>query len=428
MSVLRAGFGKVELLDAGAGAGIALVGYTNREGPALGMHDPLHARALVLERDGARIALCALELCYAMEDVAAAARERVAARGLVPADALLVAATHTHSGPYDADPAAFPDGLAALVERAVAQACERLEPARLGVGWGHVHGRSINRRRLEDPVDPALLAVRVDAADGRPLGLVHAFGCHPVVLGPDNRLVSGDWAGASCRRLEAALGDEAVALFLQGASGDVNPLTDGVRARLDAGRAVHANASPRDYYGPDAPAFEIGDRRGGTFAEADELGRVVAEEALRVRRGIAPLDAVQPWTRRLTLALGDGPPPIAPTAMTAGHNQPRVAPGTPLEVMLVGLDGAGLVLVGMPGEPFADTGVELRRALRAAGVAHPFAISQANGRRAYLPPHHAFAEGGYEVEWAQTNGFPETLQEDLRAAVLAALAEWGGGA
>lgn len=418
---LRAGFGKVELV--GAAAGVELVGYANREGAALDVHDTLHARALVLEADGDRIALCAVELCYVQEDVVAAARDRVAARRLVSADALLVAATHTHSGPYDADAAAFPEGLDALIEQAVAQACERLEPACVAVGWGMLHGHSINRRRFEDPVDPALLVLRVDAADGRPLGLAHAFGCHPVVLGPDNRLVSGDWPAASCRRLEAALGDSAVALFLQGASGDVNPLTAGVRARLDEGRAVAAQVD--DYYGTSTPAWEIGDRRGGTVAEMEALAQAVADEALRVRRGIAADPPGGVWTRRLALELPSSPA-VAPSAMTVGHHHPRVPRGTPLEVMLVGLDGPGVVLVAEPGELFVESAVELRRALRAAGVRHPFALGCANGRRVYLPPRSAFVDGGYEVEWARTNGMPETLQDDVRALVLAALAERGG--
>ncbi len=418
MSATRAGFARMEL--SGARAGVELVGYPNRDGPATGVRHPLQARALALESSGSRVAVCALELCTVEEDIVAAARERVAARGLVPADALLVTATHTHSGPRDADPSAFPDGLDAAIETVVAQACERLEPAVVGVGWGALHGRSINRVRLEEPVDPALLVLRVDAADGRPLGLVHAFGCHPVVLGPDNRLVSGDWPAWSARLLEQRLGEDAVVLFLQGASGDVNPLTDGVRARLDERRVV-ASTAQLDYYGPATPPFAIGDRIGGTVAELEALGAAVADEAWRVRDGVATGDAGALWTRRVTVELPH-PPAAEPGAMTAGHHHPRAQRGAPLEVTLIGLDGPGLVLVGEPGELFAATGVELRRALRGAGVRHAFALGFANGRRMYLPPRHAFADGGYEVEWARTNGIPETVQDDVRAAVLEALA------
>ena len=276
MSMTRAGFARIEL--SGAQAGVELVGYPNREGPATGVLHPLQARALVLESSGSRIAVCVLELCNVEQDIVAAARERVAARGLVSADALLVTATHTHSGPRDADPCAFPDGLDAAIEAVVAQACERLERAVIGVGWGTLHGYAINRVRLEEPVDPALLVLRVDATDGRPLGLVHAFGCHPVVLGPDNRLVSSDWPGWSARLLEQRLGKGAVALFLQGASGDVNPLTDGVRARL-AERHVVSSTAQLGYYGPATPPFAIGDRSGGAVAELEALGAAVADEA-----------------------------------------------------------------------------------------------------------------------------------------------------
>jgi hypothetical protein len=44
------------------------------------------------------------------------------------------------------------------------------------------------------------------------------------------------------------------------------------------------------------------------------------------------------------------------------------------------------------------------------------------GRRGYLSPADAFPEGGYEVDWARAMGHPETLQDDIRALVLGALA------
>jgi hypothetical protein len=90
-------------------------------------------------------------------------------------------------------------------------------------------------------------------------------------------------------------------------------------------------------------------------------------------------------------------------------------------VMLVGIDGPGLVLVGQPGEVFGDTGVDLRQALRNAGVAHPFVVGYANGFRLYLPPRHAFPDRGYEVEWAWSFNISETLQDDIRARVLDAI-------
>jgi neutral ceramidase len=410
--VTRAGFAKVEISTSVIGA--ELMGYGNRQGGAIAVHDPLYARALVVECGDERVALCSVDLCAIDEDVVGASRARIASECGIAAGNVLVSATHTHSGPHDDDPACWPDGLEARIAAAVAGACERLAPARLGVGWGTLPGHGVNRRRLEDPVDPALLVVRIDDAAGRPLGMLFGFGCHPVVLGPDNLEVSGDWPGHAAAVLEDRLGPGAVAVFAQGASGDVNPLTEGVRERVAVGEQITTEVPGTSYYGGgDEVVYEIGDRRGGSFAEMRRMGEEIAAEALRAWRGIAPEAVESAWTRQLMLA--DGTVSADPPG---GHRRPRVAPDQPLEVMLLGVDG--LVLVGLPGEAFARTGVALRRALRLAGARHPFVVTHANGRRGYLPPADAFPEGGYEVDWGA--GHPETLQDDIRALVLGALA------
>jgi neutral/alkaline ceramidase-like enzyme len=418
-----AGFGRVDVSEHVAGA--RLVGYGAPERRALFAHDPLHARALVLGDGAERVAICSVELCYVGADVVAAARERIERATGIRGERVFVSATHTHSGPHDLDPGCWPDGLDALLCAAVEQACARLVPARVGVGWGMLHGVAVNRRRLEDPVDPAVLVLRVDDLDGRPLGLWHGFGCHPAVLGPDNPLASGDWPAAAATLLERRLGGDAVAVFGQGACADVNPLTDEIRARLDAGRAVLANAPGASYYGPARSAdreHRIGNRAGGSFVEADRLGGAVADEVLRVHRGIAPVAVEAIWTRSLRVDPARG----EPAGVSSGASvvaPPRAARGEPLEVMLIGLEGPDVVLVGAPVELFSESGVRLRRELRAAGVAHPFAVGYANGWRGYLPPRRAFAEGGYEVDWARATGLPPSLEATLVERVLDAVAD-----
>jgi hypothetical protein len=76
-----------------------------------------------------------------------------------------------------------------------------------------------------------------------------------------------------------------------------------------------------------------------------------------------------------------------------------------------------VVLAGQPGEVFSETGAALRRALREAGVRHPFVVGYANGWRAYLAPASAYADGGYEVEWAQAMGLPQDLQDEIESLV-----------
>lgn len=441
-----AGFGKVEISTRTAGA--ELVGYGAPERRALSVHDPLHVRALVLGSGARRVAICAVELCYVGADVIAAARERIERATGIRGERVLVCASHTHSGPHDGDRGCWPDGLDAPICAAVEQACERAVPALAGAGWGTLHGVAINRRRLEDPVDPAVLVLRVDAADdGRPLGAWFAFGCHPVVLGPDNPHVSGDWPASAAQAIERRLGDGAVAVFGLGAAADVNPLTPELLERLGAGRAVRANAPGAVYYGPAqtaVPEDRIGNRRGGTFAEAERLGGVVAGEVLRVHRGIAARPVDRLWTRRLQIATreeagaarasaapvdasaGDaraGGGSSRPAAPLGGAIRPRARRGDPLDVLLVGVEPQGVALVGAPVELFCESGVRLRRSLRALGVPHPFAVGCANGWRGYLPPARAFAEGGYEVAWAQAGGLPGVLEPALVDRVVDAVAD-----
>lgn len=417
----RAGFGKVEISARVVGAELA--GYGNRERLALSLHDPLFARAFVLEAGAERVALCSVDLIFVSEDVVAAARERIARSVEIAPGNVFISATHTHSGPYDDDAHCWPEGLDVHIAAAVEHACEGMQQATIGCGWGMLHGHALNRRRFEDPVDPAVFVLRVDDLGGTPLGMYYGYGCHPVVLGPDSREASGDFAGICTQLLESHL--DAVAVFGQGACADTNPMTPAVLAHLAQGRTVNSKLQWLSYYGPAPapPGSNIGDREGGTFAEAEQLARVVADEVLRVHAGIAPAEAAGVWTRQLRVGRPAPPPPDAYDHPLTGFPNPRVSPQEPLEIMLVGIDGPGVMLVGEPGEVFSDTGIRLRRELRLAGVPNPFVVGYANGWRAYLPPADTIPDGGYEVIWAQMLGLPETLQDEIRAAVLDAARE-----
>ncbi|HIQ05863.1 MAG TPA: hypothetical protein EYH31_09260 [Anaerolineae bacterium] len=427
-ATMLAGFGKSVITPR---VGVRLVGYFNRQAASTGVHDDLHARALVLEANGVCWALCAVELCYVREPLVAQVRALVDQETDIPGENVFIAAIHTHSGPDDQDTTAWDRPLAELIAAAIIQAGEHRQPARIGGGFGVLYGHNINRRWLERPVDPAVGVIRVDGAQGRPLGMVTNFGCHAVVLGYDNLLISADWPGYACRQLEAMLGEDAVCLFVQGGSGDANPLTQGVRARLTSGHAV-STFTDHFYYGlpDDAEVWNIGDRGGGTFEEAAVLGQAMAEETLRVAHGIQTTgDVERLWARR---AIVNGARPAnAPSTVTAEEPSliverpvPPPVPGQiPLEIMGLGVDGPGIVLVGQPGEIFSETAVHLRRRLQTAGVRLPLIVGYANGWQVYLPPPEGFVEGGYEVRWAEALGLSSQLQTRIEEAVMSEIVE-----
>ncbi len=79
---------------------VPLAGYSKRKGrPSRGVHDPVGARALVLTDGRTTIALVSADLLIIDEHITDAVRAQLAAAA-VPSDiVLLLAATHTHSGP-----------------------------------------------------------------------------------------------------------------------------------------------------------------------------------------------------------------------------------------------------------------------------------------------------------------------------------------
>lgn len=74
-------------------------GYAARTGPAEGVHDDLYVRSLVLEDGGTRLGLITCDLLNLDRALVEQVRKRVSeATGIAP-QAIMMAASHTHSGP-----------------------------------------------------------------------------------------------------------------------------------------------------------------------------------------------------------------------------------------------------------------------------------------------------------------------------------------
>ena len=73
------------------------------------------------------------------------------------------------------------------------------------------------------PVDPQIGVLRLDKENGETLAVVYNFACHPIQGIPGGSIHSADLAGFASKVIEDNLSDGAVALFLQGCAGDINP-------------------------------------------------------------------------------------------------------------------------------------------------------------------------------------------------------------
>ncbi len=421
--MLMAGVGKTVITPK---VGAMLYGYTHptRNNPSIGVHDDLHARAVVLQTRGFSLALCSVELCYLRAQDVAQIRQRVSAQcGLFGQD-IFIATTHTHSGPATHIESEWDFSLIDRIAEAILIAYNHRQPARFGSGIGLLHHWHINRRWLDRPVDPALGVLRIETLDNKPLAVMGSFGCHAVVMGADNLFISGDYPGYFSRIIEKTLANNSVALFFPGGAGDANPMTSVVRARLTQGNPIGTLGDLVDYYGKFQEGkrdhWNIGDRAGGTFSEAEELGQAVADEVLRVYQAIVTAEQVRVWTDRIVVnGKADPSEPYFPGTLTPDFLQllPELENNQlPLEIMLVGIGDS--VLVGHPGETFSENAVQLRIAAQQMGYKHPLLITYANGNYAYLPPAYVWDEGGYEISaWVSFFGISRQVQERIWNAI-----------
>lgn len=274
--------------------------YAKSFEPSDGIHTRLRASTILIERQGERFALAQADLGGIPYALVQAVEQRLAGTGIGGGN-LVLSATHTHAGtgpiwPADNmgyaslggdffDPRVFEitaDGIA----ESILAAADRLEPANVGIGTADLRGASNNRNFTpfkrnsdvpKDPgaaadasVNPEVTAIRVDAADGEPLGLWSNFALHQTSFGDGNLLFSGDNAATSERLVErevaqatgtaapspAAPGkqDGPVLVWTNGAEGDVSPDGD---SRTPDGLA----GEPLEYVPSDAAEANLTGRR-----------------------------------------------------------------------------------------------------------------------------------------------------------------------
>jgi hypothetical protein len=132
--------------------GTQLAGWLDVARPAARVRDPVYARIAVLESGERRVGLVSLDLLSVRGSDVADVRRRVEAAAGLPADSLLIAATHNHAGPaivsigpFRRDDA-YLEWLKQALVRLAEEALAALEPAEVGVGVGFEGRLSFNRR------------------------------------------------------------------------------------------------------------------------------------------------------------------------------------------------------------------------------------------------------------------------------------------
>ena len=417
------------------------------------IHDPCKVRAAVFDDGRSRVALVGIDALGIRRDTVQKVRRAVQDRTGIPAESILIGASHSHSsgplvwtlrGEYDhasplvqrlayeestiADPKYVAQVEHALIE-AICDANDRRVESRAGVGKGVEGTVAFNRRFLmkdgravthpglgnpdivepAGPVDPEVGVIGAwDAKNpDRLLGCIVNFACH-ATTSPGG--ISANYIYYLEKVIQGYYGKDAVVVFLAGASGDITQVD---------------NRSPHTYPGGERWAQIVGGKVG---AEALKVLLTMEPGILTpvaARSRVWEIKRRPPSPERLKVALAivqEDPKKADATTRTFAKETVvldallKKSPTAEVEVQAVQVGPA--VFVTTPAEYFCRYGLEIKAG---SGFPFTFPVSLANGCVGYVPTEDAFGPhgGGYETRLTSYSNLEITAGTQMRDAGIA---------
>src|SRR5262245_54653680 len=198
----------------------ALGGYGERESkPAIGVHDAVWAKALLLARGEQRFVVVTADVLGFPPRFKAAVVERLSSEGW-DANRIMLLPSHSHTS-FDLM-ALHPGNVfenrrvglfhkelfehtANQLAQVVRAAGKNIVPIVAGSTTVSVADRNRNRRRGLTTRDTSLTVTRIDATSGTPLAALINWTAHPTFMDENDMLFSGDWPGHLQRTVEALI-------------------------------------------------------------------------------------------------------------------------------------------------------------------------------------------------------------------------------
>ena len=408
---------------------------------ATSIRDPLEANALYLTDGGETVLFASGDVVCIEPHTVRSICEAMSEAAGIPSDNVIVACTHTHTGPslFPSNPAKpldeeyiakLHDWLAALARDAVAAA----RPAR--VRWGIGEAKIGTNRRccwadgthtmhgdpsrddftgFEGPDDPQHLAMFIEGADGALVAVLHHNTAHATSFYGRN-FFSADFPGEARRIIRDVVGEVPV-LFLNGAIGDIciedlrlpKPLWPSQEQKMKRNAHLLAGETLRLM------------QQQGPVTDAPVLRHVCEELTVDVR---VPSPDRAAWARE-TLKKFEAGEELTnwdkSTAYTTHLLQERFGddPREALRIHVVRIDDVAIVT--QPTELFCQFALDIKRRSPTPFTA---VCTNTDGGNGYCPTMYAVLGGGYSGEavysarYAATAGY---LIVDAAARLLHSL-------
>ena len=401
---------------------VLLAGYGGRPGESEGIDQRIWARALVVGGEQP-VVLLAIDNCGVPAGVVARIAAGIREAHGIPSERLVVCSSHTHSAPTLTGYAIVVWGgrtTPAQEERVVKYTSELVDhaiqatgmalrarvPCHLAWGQGKVTFGA-NRRVIDDgswggfgfqvlgPVDHSFPVLVARDREGQTRAIWCNYACHCTTVGGRN-MIGGDWVGSANVAIETSH-PGAIALTTIGCGADIGP------------------------------------QPSGSWADAEQHGRTIASEVVRLLEGdLKPLTE-QPTVRTKTVQL-----PFAELqpraywlertgAFHTFHAQQQLARlerdgalATHLPYTIATWSwGAQLAQIFLPGEVVVDYAVRLKRELDWQRL---WINGWSNDVPCYIASRRVLDEGGYEADFSmiyynQPARFAPQVEDVIVAAV-----------
>lgn len=408
-----AGAAQRDITPAGS---VFLFGYPHVPRMSTSVNDPLLVSAVALG-DGERVVVfVACDLIWVPAAVSRAARQRIEHATDVPAEHIMITATHTHSGPVTAQmasnlhdtvvPPPDPDYVRRLEDVLVASACQAIESMRsatLEHSMADGSPLGTNRHHPEGPAIPdvPVLSAR-EAETGEPIAIMCVCSMHPTVLHEDSTCISGDFPGLARLHLQETHGLNCPVIYHMGAAGNQSPryvvqgntLAEASRlgrALADAIVDSLSQSSAAESFGVAAESFLIQELPLRHFPASDQAKHSLAsaEQCLaKLRDRHAPATAI----RGAEVDVFGAEETYTLAKLAARHMLDDFAHSClPAEVQVLRV--GDMRFVGWPGEVFVEFALELMNRHDRVSV-----ITLANGDlQGYAVTQEAIRRGRYEA-------------------------------
>ena len=413
------------------------------------IHDPLYAKALVLDDGNTKIALVIVDLVEANQRIYDLAKTYINTELGLKKEHILMAATHTHSGPdargdtyltKEAPLGEYPSLLARKLADAVISAHNNLEPAQ--IAWGSVNvpdhlfvrrwimkdsvfspygKREIvkmnpgfenpNLLKPSGPIDPAVSFISVQSTSGRPISVLANYALHYVGGVPEDE-ISADYFGLFGNYLGQLMSvDEEfprfVGIMSNGTSGNVNNLNFGKKSENLAPYAK------MNYVAKDVAVKVFESLKKANYKSWVPLAAEQSLMTLKTRR--APPEAMANIARIQTRSSTEKPffskweKMYAQRILKMETEWPDE-----VDIQLQAFRIGELGITALPFEAFTQTGLEIKEK---SPFADTFTIELANGCFNYLPTPEEIELGGYET-WLSINRVEKYASEKITKQLL----------